>query len=128
MERSDEARASAMSPLDPLRLKTKHLMELLEQTPEEEVYDEWLSKIQNLLNEREAFIAAHSNLLAGANQAVIQELVAESRKLDLKLSEETAKLGVQISQLRQTKVSRKSYIDPYEEVEGSFSPYFDSRQ
>ena len=38
-----------MSPLDPLRLKTKHLMELLEQTPEEEVYDEWLTKIQNLL-------------------------------------------------------------------------------
>ncbi|MBF8151994.1 hypothetical protein ITJ88_01750 [Exiguobacterium sp. TBG-PICH-001] len=117
-----------MSPLDPLRLKTKRLIELLDQTPNEETYDEWIEKIQGLLNEREAFIAAHSNLLAGANQAVIQELVADSRKIDLKLSAETAKLGVQISQLRQTQTSRKSYVDPYKEVDHSFSPYFDSRQ
>ncbi|WP_312193455.1 hypothetical protein [Exiguobacterium sp.] len=128
MERSDETRAATMSPLDPLRLKTKRLIELLDQTPNEETYDEWIEKIQGLLNEREAFIAAHSNLLAGANQAVIQELVADSRKIDLKLSAETAKLGVQISQLRQTQTSRKSYVDPYEEVDHSFSPYFDSRQ
>ena len=117
-----------MSPLDPLRLKTKRLMELLNQTPSDETYDDWIEKIQHLLNEREAFIAAHSNLLAGANQAIIQELVADSRQIDLKLSAETAKLGVQISQLRQTQSSRKSYVDPYEDVDNSFSPYFDSRQ
>ncbi|WP_254606208.1 MULTISPECIES: hypothetical protein [unclassified Exiguobacterium] len=128
MERSDEAREATMSPLDPLRLKTKRLMELLDQTPSDETYDDWIEKIQHLLNEREAFIAAHSNLLAGANQAIIQELVADSRQIDLKLSAETAKLGVQISQLRQTQSSRKSYVDPYEDVDNSFSPYFDSRQ
>ncbi len=128
MERSDEAREATMSPLDPLRLKTKRLIELLDQTPSDETYDDWIEKIQHLLNEREAFIAAHSNLLAGANQAIIQELVADSRQIDLKLSAETAKLGVQISQLRQTQSSRKSYVDPYEDVDNSFSPYFDSRQ
>ena len=128
MERSDEAREATMSPLDPLRLKTKRLMELLDQTPSDETYDDWIEKIQHLLNEREPFIAAHSNLLAGANQAIIQELVADSRQIDLKLSVETAKLGVQISQLRQTQSSRKSYVDPYEDVDNSFSPYFDSRQ
>lgn len=117
-----------MSPLDPLRLKTKRLMELLDQIPNDESYDDWINKIQHLLNEREAFIAAHSNLLAEANQTIIQELVDDSRQIDLKLSAETAKLGLQLGHIRKKQTNRRSYVDPYEEVEGTISPYFDSRQ
>ncbi|WP_232818595.1 hypothetical protein [Exiguobacterium flavidum] len=128
MERSDEARAHAMSPLSPLLLKTKHLIDLLEQVPEEDKYDVWMERVQSLLNEREQLLQAHSADLTIADQDVIRKLVADSRSIDLKLSVEHARLGVQMGQMRQTKSTRKSYVDPYDEVEGSFSPYFDSRQ
>jgi len=117
-----------MSPLSPLLLKTKHLIDLLEQVPEEETYDVWMERVQSLLNEREQLLQAHSADLTIADQDVIRKLVADSRSIDLKLSAEHARLGVQMGQMRQTKSTRKSYVDPYEEVEGSFSPYFDSRQ
>lgn len=127
MERSDETRETIMRPIDDLILKTQRLKELLAHVPEEPTYDTWMDQIHELLDDREQLLASHGPDLESADQTVLRQLVEDSQQIARLIEAEHQRLGMTLGTARQERKTAKSYVDPYEEVDSSFSGLFDQQ-
>ena len=127
MEGSDETREAVMRPIDEIILKTQRLKELLAKVPEEPTYDTWMEQIHELLDDREQLLAAHGPDLEQADQTVLRQLVDDSQKIVRLIEAEHQRLGMTLGTARMERKTVKSYVDPYEDVDSSFSGLFDQQ-
>lgn len=127
MEGSDETREAVMRPIDEIILKTQRLKELLAKVPEEPTYDTWMEQIHELLDDREQLLAAHGPDLEQADQTVLRQLVDDSQKIARLIEAEHQRLGMTLGTARMERKTVKSYVDPYEDVDSSFSGLFDQQ-
>ncbi len=127
MEGSDETREAVMRPIDEIILKTQRLKELLAKVPEEPTYDTWMEQIHELLDDREQLLVAHGPDLEKADQTVLRQLVDDSQKIARLIEAEHQRLGMTLGTARMERKTVKSYVDPYEDVDSSFSGLFDQQ-
>ena len=116
-----------MRPIDEIILKTQRLKELLAKVPEEPTYDQWMGQIHELLDDRDQLLSAHGPDLEKADQTVLRQLVDDSQKIARLIETEHQRLGMNLGTARLERKTVKSYVDPYEDVESSFSGLFDQQ-